>query len=117
MKNIIYLITFLMMLSQIAKADQKDPIDCNVAIYCSDSLRGSSCGLLGDVEEDGKIEIVRSYTGAIYSASYNSTGEGILVSLQVREGSYVSDYSKLLNSENHSIAINVANTSFYCKLK
>lgn len=106
-----------MIFSQVARADEKDPIDCHVAIYCSDSSKGIGCGLLGDVEEDGKIEIVRLHTGVIYSASYNSTGDGVLVNLQVREGSYVSEHSKFLNSENHSIAINVASTSFYCKLK
>lgn len=107
----------LMASFQTAMADQNDPIECNLAIYCTDPSRGLSCGLLGDTEEDGKIEIIRDYTGAIYSASYSSATNGILVYLQVKEGSYFSEKKRLLSSESPSINIQVANTSFYCKLK
>jgi hypothetical protein len=117
MKNIIYIIAFLMMSFQVSKADQGDPIDCNLAIYCVNPSNVFSCGLLGDVEEDNKIEIIRRNTGAIYSTSYNSTTDGIQVHLQVKEGSYFSEKSGLLNSARHSIAMEVANTTFYCKLK
>lgn len=117
MKSIIFIIIFLMIGFQVSMADQNDPIECNLAIYCTNPSRGLSCGLLGDIEEDGKIEIIREYTGAIYSASHSTTTNGVLVRLQAKEGSYFSEKSGILSFESPSIGLQVANTSFYCKLK
>lgn len=68
--GILYAIIFLMIPFQVSLAAQSEPIECNRAIYCSNLSRGCSCGLLGDIEDNGKINIIREYTSAIYSALY-----------------------------------------------
>jgi hypothetical protein len=117
MKIKFYLIAFLVMSYNVSKADQKDPIDCNLSIYCENPSHGFSCGLIGDVEEDNKIEIIRSYTGTVYSATYNLTNNGVQVNLKAKDGTFLSEKTGLLNSQSNSIAMEVANTAFYCKLK
>ncbi len=112
MKNIFYVITVLMLSFQTSRADQNDPIECVVYIY-HPQLTGS----LGDITEDNKIEIIRRYTGAVYSASYSPTVNGVEVHLRFNEGSYFSGKSGLINSEIPQFSMAIADTSFLCRLK
>ncbi len=110
-------LAILVMSFQVSYADQKDPIECELTIYCTNPSNGFNCGLLGDSEEDGKIEIVRRHTAAVYTATYSQAASGIQVQMKVKEGSYYSEISGLLNSQNLTLSLPVANTSFICSLK
>ena len=46
MKSIIFIIIFLMIGFQVSMADQNDPIECNLAIYCTNPSRGLAVDFL-----------------------------------------------------------------------